>query len=211
MKITGVVAALAVPIAHGLKIGVIADLHFDPFYDPTTSADTWCENNLESIPDVSAPIGRHGCDPNFALIEVMLKHFRHTFASPDVLLIVGDHVGHGTYLYADKMKTIETMSELINNYFGDTPVLFQIGNNDTIDHDQAPSSIDREDYYRALWTHWFEKMDGNSKLKNNFSIQQTFIYGGFYRYDISSTVSVLVLNSMYYMIDNDMVPEGSVP
>ena len=54
-------------------------------------------------------------------------------------------------------------------------------------------------------------MDGNFKLKNNFSIQQTFMYGGFYRYDISSTVSVLVLNSMYYMIDNDMVPEGSVP
>jgi hypothetical protein len=35
--------------------------------------------------------------------------------------------------------------------------------------------------------------------------------GGFYRYDISSTVSVLVLNSMYYLIDNDETPEGDVP
>jgi hypothetical protein len=58
---------------------------------------------------------------------------------------------------------------------------------------------------------WFDQMDGNSSLKNNASIQETFMQGGFYRYDISSTVSVLVLNSMYYLIDNDETPEGDVP
>jgi len=33
------------------------------------------------------------------------------------------------------METLRITSQLINNYFGDTPVLFQIGNNDTRDHD----------------------------------------------------------------------------
>jgi len=58
---------------------------------------------------------------------------------------------------------------------------------------------------------WFDQMDGNSSLKNDASIKETFMQGGFYRYDISSTVSVLVLNSMYYLIDNDESTEGNVP
>jgi len=35
--------------------------------------------------------------------------------------------------------------------------------------------------------------------------------GGFYRYDVSSEVAVLVLDTMYYLIDNDQTPEGGVP
>jgi hypothetical protein len=54
-------------------------------------------------------------------------------------------------------------------------------------------------------------MHGNSSLRNDPLIKQSFMQGGYYRYDISSTVSVLVLNSMYYMIDNDQRPEDSVP
>ena len=82
-----------------------------------------------------AHLSRHGCDPSFELVDVMLQHFRYTFASPDILLVVGDHVGHSTYDYDEKMETLRITSQLINNYFGDTPVLFQIGNNDTRDHD----------------------------------------------------------------------------
>ena len=35
--------------------------------------------------------------------------------------------------------------------------------------------------------------------------------GGFYRVDLNDKLAVLVLNSMYYMIDNDQSVDGSLP
>lgn len=54
-------------------------------------------------------------------------------------------------------------------------------------------------------------MTGNAALTKDTSIKNDFMKGGFYRYDLSSTVAVLVLDTMYYLIDNDQSPEGSVP
>jgi hypothetical protein len=51
-------------------------------------------------------------------------------------------------------------------------------------------------------------MEGNCEMACNQGIKDTFMQGGFFRYDVSDTVSVLVLNSMYYLIDNDQTPEG---
>jgi hypothetical protein len=135
MHLLYIVAALASTTVHSFKIGIIADLHFNPNYDPNASAATFCEREEGYATDVFAPLSRHGCDPSIELVDVMLRHFRYTFASPDILLVVGDHVGHSTDDYDGKMETLRITSQLINNYFGDTPVLFQIGNNDTRDHD----------------------------------------------------------------------------
>lgn len=46
-------------------------------------------------------------------------------------------------------------------------------------------------------------MSGNSALSADATIKQTFMQGGFYRYDVSDEVAVLVLDTMYYLIDND--------
>jgi hypothetical protein len=135
MHFLAVVGALAVTTVHSFKIGIIADLHLNPNYHPTVSAATYCEIKEGFSKDVLAHLSRHGCDPSFELVDVMLQHFRYTFASPYILLVVGDHVGHSTYDFDEKMETLRITSQLINNYFGDTPVLFQIGNNDTRDHD----------------------------------------------------------------------------
>jgi hypothetical protein len=67
------------------------------------------------------------------------------------------------------------------------------------------------DYYKTLWTYWMDEMDGNAALKNDAVIKNNFMNGGFYRYDVSNEVSVLVMNTMYYLIDNDQTPEGQVP
>lgn len=204
-------AALAAATAYGLKVGVIADLHTNPNYNSTIAAKYDCVQQSGATTDVAAPLCRYGCDSSTALIDVMLQHFRDTFGKPDVLLVVGDHVAHCIDDYDPKMATIAITSQLVNTHFADTPVLFQVGNNDTKDHDQAPSSVDRTTYYTALWSEWFEKMAGNAALAKDTSIKNTFMQGGFYRYDLSSTVAVLVLDSMYYLIDNDQTPEGSVP
>lgn len=58
---------------------------------------------------------------------------------------------------------------------------------------------------------WFENMGGNSALKNDSHIKTTFLDGGYFRYDVNDQISVLVLDTMYYMIDNDQKSEGSTP
>jgi hypothetical protein len=164
-------AALATATAYGLKVGVIADLHTNPYYDPTISADYDCVKQQGATTDVVAPLCRYGCDSSTSLINVMLQHFRSTFGKPDLLLVTGDHVAHCIDDLDGKLSTIAITSQLVNNYFGDTPVLFQIGNNDTKDHDQAPSNADRTSYYTDLWSMWFKNMDGNQSLYNDSSIQ----------------------------------------
>jgi hypothetical protein len=128
-------AALASAYAYGLKVGVIADLHTNPDYNPTISVDYDCVKSSEATTAVAAPLCRYGCDSSTALINVMLQHFRDTFGKPDILLVAGDHVAHCIDDLPGKLTTIALTSQLINDYFGDTPVLFQIGNNDTKDHD----------------------------------------------------------------------------
>ena len=73
----------------------------------------------------------------------MLQRFVDTWGKPDILLVTGDHVGHTFDDYHPKMMIIKETSELVNQYFGDVPVLFQIGNNDTKDHDQAIDTADQ--------------------------------------------------------------------
>jgi hypothetical protein len=128
-------AALAVASAYGLKVGVITDLHYNPDYDSTISAKYDCVKQSGASSDAAAPLSRYGCDSNSALIDVMLSHFRDVFGKPDILLVTGDHVGHTIDDYDPKLATIAGASALVNKYFSDVPVLFNIGNNDTKDHD----------------------------------------------------------------------------
>ena len=55
-------AALACASAYGLKVGIITDLHTNPQYDPTISTDYDCVAQSGASTDVSAPLGRYGCD-----------------------------------------------------------------------------------------------------------------------------------------------------
>ena len=168
-------AALAVASAYGLKVGVITDMHTNPNYDPNISSKYDCVKQSGATTDVVAPLGRYGCDSSIALVDVMLQHFLDTWGKPDILLVTGDHVAHCIDDYAPKMETIATTASIMNQYFPDVPILFQIGNNDTKDNDQASSQADASSYYGELWDVWFEKMSGNAALKNDATIKSTFM------------------------------------
>jgi len=62
-----------------------------------------------------------------------------------------------------------------------------------------------------VWNLWFEDQPGNASLPNLDEVKETFMAGGFYRVDLNDNLAVLVLNSMYFMIDNDQSVEGDVP
>jgi hypothetical protein len=51
-------------------------------------------------------------------------------------------------------------------------------------------------------------MSGNSKHLNLGTISPTFMNGGYYRADVSDTLSVLALNTLYFNKKNDATKQG---
>lgn len=67
----------------------------------------------------------------------------------------------------------------------------------------APYTNDKDEYYNYLFNLWFNKNTFNGKHLDTNAIKKTFLNGGYYRVDLSDTVSVLALNSLYYNSKND--------
>ena len=62
-----------------LKVGLISDLHlnlnYDANYGPRANAEGDCWATSGTYTDIEAHLGRYGCDPPMALLEVMLEEF----------------------------------------------------------------------------------------------------------------------------------------
>lgn len=55
-------------------------------------------------------------------------------------------------------------------------------------------------YFGDLFKAWFSE---SNKVSNKSSIEETFLKGGYYRYDFENKpVSLLALNTMYFMSEN---------
>lgn len=73
----------------------------------------------------------------------MLQRFVEKFGTPDLLLISGDHVGHGISLHRDEATAesyqavkdnIAATNDIVKKYFSDTVVVTILGNNDSEYH-----------------------------------------------------------------------------
>lgn len=76
-------------------------------------------------------------------------------------------------------------------------ILPTIGNNDGRYKDEAIDEEDKTDYYSLVYNLWFEELTGNASL-DKISIKKTILDGAYYRADITKSVSLLSINSMYF-------------
>ena len=145
----------------------------------------------------------------------MLTRFTEVFGEVDVLLVNGDHVGHGIAPHHDVATkadwpvvrdNLQASAKLIEKHFPNTLVLTNIGNNDGY-HSQAPDEDQKSAFYGFLYDIWFKDYPGNASITQ--SVQETLMYAGYYRVDVSDTVSVLSMNNEYMDIDNDSSFQGS--
>ena len=97
---------------------------------------------------------------------------------------------------------------MVKKHFPDTLVLTALGNNDGY-HSQAIDDNHSEPYYEFLYDLWIEGFAGNAEIVE--STKDTFLSAGYYRADVSDTVSVLVLNNEYFDKDSDDSIYGSEP
>lgn len=124
-------------------------------------------------------------------------------------MINGDFVAHGisssdpSVSNWNLMKTIiQTSIDRIKSKFPNVPILPSIGNNDVLFHYQAPSLTEKTNYYADLYQIWFSGVETNADYPDLSDILTSFSDGGYYRYDISDSISYIALNSIYFNSQN---------
>ena len=71
-----------------------------------------------------------------------------------------------------------------------------IGNNDVTHKSVAPTEDEKKWYYPELFNLWFTEVQGNANYYKLDEIRTYFLNGGYFRYDLNDSLSVLSLNSI---------------
>jgi hypothetical protein len=88
-------------------------------------------------------------------------------------------------------------------------VVPSMGNNDGKYHYQGIDRADKTDYYGFFFEKWFKNHPLISKEAQLQQIETTFKYGGYYRVDVDSKLSILAVNTMYLNKKNDPTTQGT--
>lgn len=83
---------------------------------------------------------------------------------------------------------------MFKTYLPNTPVFFCLGNNDAKYHYQTPREDDIA-FFSFLYDLWFVQHPANTMFASP-TLKKTFEKGGYYRVDITDTLSLLSLNTL---------------
>lgn len=72
-----------------------------------------------------------------------------------------------------------------------------------------PADHLKEEFYGDLFDLWFLQVPTNAKYQKLDEIRETFLEGGYYRFDISDKLSVISLNSIYFSVKNLVDLDGA--
>lgn len=203
-----------------VKIGILNDLHFEPYYQPGAPKANNCRGPtpfemLNTLEAEINPFGIYGCDAPERLIRLITDKMNELDPDIDVLLVTGDFVAHGYSIefgekkddhYLVLKETIDyVFTQLLAKKFPKALILPAVGNNDIKYHYIAPQkNFSAPDYYPFLRRLTFEKIPQNKKYFAP-EISDTFDMFGGYRVDYSDTLTFLSFNSLYY---NDRTPSN---
>jgi sphingomyelin phosphodiesterase acid-like 3 len=191
----------------------LADLHFDPFYDPTLfsalarSAPAEWPRIFESSQITG--YGQYGKDSNYNLFVSALRYAALAAPKAELILLAGDWLAHGfaeTYyefagnhdprgLYEFIDKTIAFVTQRIREQFPHTAIYPALGNEDSYcgDYQLQPGG----EFLRRTADTWKVLFDNGN---NERAFMQTFPTGGYYALSASGTPKhrVVVLNTVFF-------------
>ena len=143
---------LLLSVAQAYRIAIVSDMHVDPAYNQTCS--TLCED-----------MGKYEEDPPASLLNLILDDLAQAYDKHDdinAVLITGDFVVHGLAQknlsasnWTLQKPIIQSVINAINSRFPGVPIISNIGNNDVINHYQAPNGTNKDIFYRDLYSIWF--------------------------------------------------------
>ena len=140
----------------------------------------------------------------------MMQRFKDAFGEVDLILAPGDAVAHKVAPHHDEVESpdwdpvkmnLKESASILTSYFPDTMVLWSVGNNDGW-HSQAPDESQKDAFFQYAFDLWIAGHPGNASFAS--SVKETFMSAGYYRVDVSETISVLLLNDEYMDNDDDV-------
>jgi len=156
--------------ANPLNFGVLADIHLEPDFQSNLTSFSYCMQMTNTGKTETheagedAHFGRYGCDSNLNLTETMLEAMKRDYGEDlDVILVMGDMVGHSNTQeldpekpiligdYDDVIDILTSVSYILHEYFPDVLILPVIGNNDTKYHYMPEFGETKESYYDLLF------------------------------------------------------------
>lgn len=108
--------------------------------------------------------GKYGLDSASALVDTIFDDMYSQYDTDDsvnVIVLSGDFVMHGLAASQgetnwDAMKdTINSVVDKVKSKFPDAKIMPCIGNNDVVNHYQAPDVTEKDQYYTDLYNIWF--------------------------------------------------------
>ncbi|KAL7718810.1 Sphingomyelin phosphodiesterase [Entamoeba marina] len=114
-----------------LKLLHVTDIHFNPVFDPSYPSN-WCQPPDMQPADYETSdyyYGMIGCNPPITLIDAFFTDAKQN-GPYDVIVASGDICSHELTegLHSECMQV---MMDKFKTYFGETPIVFSMGNNDT--------------------------------------------------------------------------------
>lgn len=217
-----IIVILSVSAAQCLKSGALSDIHVQPFYDAYANNSIYCTPALASTPaqlrsdvfsDAYAPLGKLYCDPPQLLFETFVKKLKLVEPDIEVLFMTGDFVGHeipielnepdNSYYYQLLTEIHSNVSKHIAEHLPNTLIIPSFGNNDFKYHYNSPDEDHKTEFYSYIFDLWFTNMTSkNRNLSNLEDIKASFLKGGYYRVDITDTISALALNTIMFAHKN---------
>lgn len=192
-----VCCSLLVSASLAIRLAILNDVHLNT----TTSSHFSCGFpfcNDHGLYDFDSPL---------TLVTTLLDDMKAGYGNIDAILIQGDHIVHGlstsspsSNYWPQQKAVLQTLVNELKKRFPATPMIFSIGNNDVLQHYAAPVTADKAMYYGDLHSMWFTNIPGNAQWAS--SVQSSFLNGGYYEIPLTPELSVLVINSIYFNVQN---------
>ena len=190
----------------------MSDLHYDPGYKPNALPGRTCAcNHIEASckTDDYEPYGRQHCDSPMPLIDSMLNMAKQVLPTPDLIVSTGDFIRHHAEKLGDPDWVYTIFNELTtrvssafpssSHFFHAVPSMAfaQSYGNDDFEKNyffNASLGCSTPQPLQAKVPGVFERMLPNLDATNKRSLA----CAGYYFMDLSSHLSVVVLNTVLY-------------
>jgi len=196
----------------------LSDWHVNPYYDPTISSDSDCQNltliiesgdllprhyteqrnkgllldNQTDLPLPNLNYGQYGCDSPILLAQNAIVSMQKILPDPDFILYSGDFSAHDLPTANSRFTSINDTISIIAEGFPSVPLYPTLGNNDCYpDYFLNYWPRHANEWLKKVWTSW----SVYSAIPD--SQEETFINGGFYVAEIQSGLWVISLNTIY--------------
>ncbi|KAG9391634.1 hypothetical protein J8273_6399 [Carpediemonas membranifera] len=160
---------------------VINDVHYSPYYKEKSSSSSYCEKEVPSA--AVATFGRYNCDAPMSLISASLDVIVDEVPNPFMLLIGGDLAGHTAVSWEQTLQSITDVTNEITKRYPHAYGIPVIGNDDGFpDYHITPSILAD---LASAWSKWLMPSE-----------QETFKVGGYYKREVSSSLHIIVINTL---------------